>query len=387
MPPLHVRHHEPGSEVQAAGVFRITGAGPLTFQGRRVLAVFADLMVTKEWLADEIEAMRYPYRSVEIFKPDGPPKINGLALLDHEAPYLELPMLFASSVDDQRREPGAVAPATISLNYKREADAPLLGSAFCGTRAALLFKFGDDNMAEETTTIDDTTETVEAPANFEGDKDDAEKMDDGPSMDVDAICKAIASGDISVADMDKILTAIQSQSTEQVEDEPATAPAPGAEMMSDNTEQALNFARLEARNVALEARLDERDKADARREAVAGAMKRLEGKPLGALDALESKLLSFHEKCGGNAEVFQEFVDTMAKTSAPLPSQTGGANFQDHPNVPKVAMAYQKRGEEAVALASQFAREYEQFGGRMRASVEAYVQTNMAAKGIELPTD
>jgi len=108
-PPLHTRHHEPATDVtdavRAAGYFRILDAGPLTMQGRRVTAIYADLIVTDPFLAGEIERARYPYRSVEIFNTEGPPNIDSLALLDHEAPYLRLPMLSAGDVEDRRTEP------------------------------------------------------------------------------------------------------------------------------------------------------------------------------------------------------------------------------------------------------------------------------------------
>ena len=169
--------------------------------------------------------MRYPYRSVEIFDPAGPPKINGLALLDHEAPYLELPMLFANEVDDATTGHPGVASATFQLNYSHGPGELMLGSMRRGKRAILLFRFNPDEVDTMTKTEEiteekadqaDELETGKAPTeaaeNFADDKDDGddENMEDGgSSVDWDAAAKEIASGEVAVAVMDMILAAIQ----------------------------------------------------------------------------------------------------------------------------------------------------------------------------------
>lgn len=399
LPPLHTRHHEPETAVtdavRAAGVFRILEANHLTLQGKRVAAIFADLIVTDPFLASEIERMRYPYRSVEIFDTEGKPEINGLALLDHEAPYLELPMLFAGDVEDRRTNPGGVAPATsFSLDYSRNGKDSVLGFARRGKNAVLLFRFSDDEAMSKTDT-EKAKLAAEAAARAnladKGEKDDkddkSEDMEgEGKGLDVAAVVKAIESGEISVADMDAILAAIQAQGAaapEADKEEAAPAPAPGAEIMKGKP--ALNFARLEGENQALKARLDARDASDKRAADVKVAMKRLEGRPLGA--DLETRLLNFHEKCGGNAEVFKEYVETMARTVGDLPD-TGdvGARFSGQPKTPKEAMAFQACGSEAVDKAAAFCREYDQLkksSSGMRASREAYVKINMKRLGFE----
>jgi len=392
LPPLHTRHHEPSTDqtdaVRAVGVFRITDAAPLTFKGKRITAIFADLIVTDEFMADELGKMKYPYRSVEIFDPEGPPKINGLALLDHEAPYLELPMLFAGEIEDKRDQSGrrdeivaSATNSTFSLNYSRNSGGPALGSARRGERAVLLFKFPDEEIMTKPA-------NKPKPANFEGkdpeDKKDPENLEGETALDVGAVCEAIKSGEISVADMDAILEAIQSQSTKPAvdEEEPAPAPAPGAEIMKDASKESLNFARLAGENEALKARLDARDATDQRNTDVRVAMKRLEGKPLGA--DLEQRLVSFHTKANGNAELFKEYVDTMARTAGDLPADNGGEHFAAQPKTPKSAMAFQALGGEAVDKAAQFSRQYQQMKGRMRASEESYVTINMRNIGYTL---
>jgi len=387
LPPLHIRHHEPATEhtdsVRAAGVFRITDAGPLSFKGNRITAIFADLIITDEFLAEEVAMMRYPYRSVEIFEPDGEPKINGLALLDHEAPYLELPMLFAGEVADKRNgvEGESVALAnTFSLNYANVPNNPMLGSVLSGKRAVLLFKFPDEE------DMNDKNKSN----NFADGKDDKDKDPEnmeGGELDVSALCESIKSGQISIADMDSILEAIQSQGSTEEEpeadkDEPAQSPAPGADILKGNSDSAKLFARQQGKIDALEAKDALRDATDKRRTEVAEAMTLLDGKPLGA--DLETRLTNFHIKANGNSELFKEYVDTMAKVAGNMPADNSGADFAAHPKTPKSAMAFQSLGGEAVDKAAGFAREHAQMKSQIRASEESYVKINMARAGFTI---
>mgnify|MGYP006899563326 FL=1 len=397
-PPLHIRHHEPDTAqtdaVRSAGVFRITDASPISFKGKRIIAVFADLIVTDEFIADELCRMKYPYRSVEIFDPEGPPKINSLALLDHEAPYLELPMLFAGEVEDKRSPSpdGSVACAnSFSINYASDSPNPMLGSARSGTRACLLFKFSDEDVMETKTKKTPATKAKpKASANFADDseKKDEEKMEgaEGGGLDVAAVVAAIESGEISVADMDAILLAIQSQeaAVEEEDEEPAAAPAPGAEIMKKGGKESLNFARLSGEVEVLKASIKARDVQDKRREDVAAAMKQLEGKPLGS--DLEQRLVKFHKTAGGNAELFKEYVDTMERMAGDIPTDSSGAAFAAQPKTPKSAMAFQALGGEAVDKAAGFARQWHELKtkGNIKASEESYIRFNMRSLGFVL---
>ena len=401
LPPLHVRHHEPDTAmtdaVRPAGVFRITGCQPLTFKGQRVLAVFADLIVTDADLAEEIERMRYPYRSVEIFDPEGPPKINSLALLDHEAPYLELPMLLAREIDDRRtparlaqlREDGRdvnVAHATdFTLHYRRDPKSRVVASARDGQKASLLFRFSDTDTMTDTTHPDPADQADKPAATFADEKgEEAEDMqDEAGGMDVASVCEAIKSGEISVADMALIEDAIIAQRGAVAEDEgeeAAPAPVPGAEIMRGDSKASAIFARQQARIDALEANMAARDAADQRAKDVSEAMTRLDGRPLGA--DLEQRLTNFHAKHG--AEAFGEYVGELARTAAPMPAGSDAhVNFNGQPQVPASAMLFSNLGSEALEHAARFAREYGQLRG-IRASEESYVKTNMAHLGFKL---
>jgi len=402
LPPLHTRHHEPATDqtdaVQSAGVFRVLEAAPLSFKGKRLTAIYADLIVTDSHLADELGKMRYPYRSVEIFEPDGAPKINGLALLDHEAPYLELPMLMAGEVNDRTNDPSVagVASATFAIDFSSQPTNPALGSVRRDSRAFLLFKFdGADPMTTKTKTPEEleaekvaaAAASSETPAgNFADDEEEhqgAEEDGEG-GIDVAAVASAIESGAISVADMDIILAAIQAQTSETTEEDSAEdvapAPVPGAEIMKGRN--GVNFARLEGENQALKARLDKRDADDKRNTDVAEALERLEGRPLGS--DLKLRLATFHKRAKGDAVLFKEYVETMARTAGELADDdSAGAAFASQPKTPSVAMRFSSLGTDAVEKAAGFAREH-QHGYRGRATEESYVTINMRRAGFEL---
>jgi hypothetical protein len=419
LPPLHIRHHEPATDannaVRAAGFFKILGAEAITFKGARRTAILADLIITCPITQEEVLAKRLPYRSVEIFNVDRP-AINGLALLDHEAPFLELPMLLVAEVDDQQREPGTDYVVAAGVRYEggREAvgvpggtfkrgwsmdgrvnDEPMVACFRRGHTAHLLMQDEENLMPKTAEQI--AAEEAEAAkrAQFadddkggDGDKGDkgdkSEDMEGGEGgLDVKAIVKAIADGSISVADMDAIIEAIQAQKGGSEEPEgdpaantPAPAAAPGAEAMKDTNDNAANFARLTGENEALKARLDARDEADATKADVDGAMERLSGKPLGA--DLRERLVNFRKDHG--ADAFKSYVDGLAGAVGTHPTKDGAESFSGQAGaVPEVAMKYQDKGTDAVDRAANFAREWRSLNdaGHTRMSEERYVEINM----------
>lgn len=389
--PLHVRHHDGESDVRAAGYFRVLGTEPITFKGRRRLAILADLVVTCPMVQEEVLSKRLPYRSVEIFNVEQP-AIDSLALLDHEAPYLELPMLMVGAIEGEGALRGDNAPAFAYAKIpnpwaeSRKLDEAPVVACFRRGNAAHLFFEGTDDMTKPTN--DDAKPDGAATGVKPDDATDpkAVQMADGPDgggdgegdgeggISVDAIVKAIADGSISVADMDKILEAIEAQrggAAPEADDTPAPAAAPGGEAMSKRE------AELSGRVLALEARDKARSETERRKSDVAAAMKRLEGRPLGA--DLETKLETFHKAHG--AEAFAAHVDSIAKTFATFSG--GDRNADDFASqnrgAPEVAMKFQKDGAEAVERATRFAREHAELVSRglTRMSVERYVEINM----------
>ena len=414
-PPLHIRHHDDESDVRAAGYFKVLGTETITFKGARRVAVLADLVVTDLCAQSDVLAKRLPYRSVEIFDVDVP-GLDSLALLDHQAPYLELPMLMVSDVEDPAPEsssirgidtaiPGAVA-GLVRVAYAKikspwQNGSPAAGepvvACFRRGHSAYLFFEDDDPMAPPIKTpakpnvvppktsiqMADDGPPKKDDDKKDDDKGDGEKMAD-EGLDVSAVVKAIGDGSISVADMDAIMDAIQAQQGTAAPDAedaatspPAPAAAPGESMTKGPMSAAM--AKMQGKLDAQTARLDERDASDVRRDDVALALQRLEGQPLGS--DLEAKLVKFHADHGGAA--FKSYVDSLVQTFAAYAGggdATAEAFAGSTTGVPAEALAYQDKGTDAVEKAAQFAREHAELEarGHVRMSAKRYVELNMA---------
>ena len=147
-------------------------------------------------------------------------------------------------------------------------------------------------------------------------------------------------------------------------------------MKADVTKMAAMQGRIDA----MEARDKARDAADKRTKDVAEAMARLAGLPLGA--DLEGKLVAFHTKAGGNAELFGAYVDSMEQNTAPLPGGDGkaAAFVSQLGKVSEACMAYQKDGTDAVDKAANFSRQWKELHdtGHTRMAEEDFIANNMA---------
>lgn len=403
LPPLHIRHHDDGPVPEPAGFFKITRTGPITFKGKTRTAIFADLVITRPWVEEDVLAARLPYRSVEIFNVDKP-AIDSLALLDHEPPYLELPMLMVADVEEPSTlnvptsgQTVRVASATFANPYLAQATHAEDGVVACfrrGQAAHLLmqdeetmttktteqatgasFAYGDDDakMADDKAE-DKMGDNPEKKAEMADDAEDAdEKMQEG--MTAEAVCEAIKAGTF---DMEQ-LAMIVADATEVMEEkgdamEPAQAQVPGEAMA--------RMSKLEGENVALKARLDERDALDQRKGDVGAALKRLEDRPLGS--DLEAKLTAYHKDHG--AAAFKDYVDSMVQTFGALShSDTAAVAFAAQANkTPGIALNYTEQGTDAVERAAQFAREHAELKmhGATRMSEDRYVAVNMQRVGF-----
>lgn len=453
MPPLHIRHHGEDAPAAPAGFFRVTGAGEISFKGEAVTAIFADLVVTQPHVEDDVLAMRLPYRSVEIFNVEKP-VINSLALLDHEPPFLELPMLMVEQPADAGQIPTSgqtvrmsVAHATFANPWQSKHYSKANPVVACFTHGATNFfltqdtdgmkittkdgetkggkKFADDSKnpfaSGDDTPADGDVENVDDDPN--NPEDGGEAMEASTSDSVKAICETIKSGAISVADLEALKQAIievlGGNDDEDTEEEPteeqaaAPAPTPGEAMKNQQKtddaaakakadektndkpaavqakatpELAEQFAALAGENKALKARLDERDAHDTRRDDVADALKRLDGRPLGA--NLEDELVAFHKDHGAGA--FKVHVDKIEATFAAVGGRgndSKAASFSADPNTPKEVLAYTDKGTDAVEKAGKFAREYDELAQHRSThmSRERYIAINMGKLGIEKP--
>lgn len=401
-PPLHIRHHGDGETVQPAGFFKVIGAGPITFKGTTRTAIYADLVVTVPGVEEDLLKARLPYRSVEIFNVDDP-AINSLALLDHEPPYLELPMLMVAEADPC--EPGAspivsssVANATFANPWQSEAYVggdPVVACFRRGQSAHILIQDENPMAAKQT-----NTRAFFSDDDYDGDdkKEEAKKDDEnGEQMDGDAeggvdigeVVKAITDGSISVADMEAIKAAIIEQqgqvgaeAEEAEEPQAAPAPSPGGAMKRAPAQFAAMQGKIDAQGAKIAAMED----ATRREKAISEALERLEGRPLGADP--EAKFQKFYRDHGADAfaAYINEYAATFAAIAGNSDSKAAAFSLSSTP-ASKTALTYTEAGTEAVDKATTFSAEHEQLSSRglTRMSEEKYVAFNMNRLGFEAP--
>lgn len=161
LPPLHTKHHKHGEQFEGkfAGKFKIHNTlKAISYKGKSCMAIVADLHVTDPEVEAALMQGAFPYRSVEILDV-GVPKIDGLALLDHDSPYLELPMLMI----------GGVSPETLFQGYNVEACNRDMEMLVCfskeSKKAHVLFNSGPSNVA--VIEKPDTKEIAELDAHIE----------------------------------------------------------------------------------------------------------------------------------------------------------------------------------------------------------------------------
>ncbi len=139
------------------------------------------------------------------------------------------------------------------------------------------------------------------------------------------------------------------------------------------------MAALRGKNDALESRIDANDAAASLKEDVAVALKRLEGHPLGDLDKLNEKLVTFRKE-SGPGKLWSAYVDSYAKNTGTLPDDDGkdAAFHGTQGKVPEVAMKYRDKGTDAVDRAAKLARNWEELqGSGLTVPLERYVQRGM----------
>lgn len=384
LPPLHGYHHDDGKDVKPAGFFRITRVGSVTLHGEKRAALIADLVFTDPNAREDVLAKKTPYLSVEIFKVLGPPKIDSLALLSDEAPFLEMPLLLVGNVD-KAQESRNVAYATFR-QYASSERMPVLAFRQRGERAALLFRNGETAMADE----------PKSDEKKDDEKGEGTKME-AVALDITAIVKAIEDKSISVAQMEEIQAAIakaMATKAEPAEEEVKEAPeaaVPGAAMKAGaDSDLAIKFARMQGELESTKNALGAIQAEAARTRDVAAAMKRLDGRPMGS--DLEARLAKFHADYG--APAFKAYVDGL-DTCAPNPltgddsSAAFGANSNGQSGkITEAVAAYMKPGNDpgAVDLAAKFSREYHDLksAGVSIGSEADYIRTNMQRREAAL---
>ena len=386
-PPLHVLHHEAVHEyndaIVSGGHFEATAIREVMLDGRPVKAIIADLHVTNPEVAARIVAKQLPYRSVEIMDPERE-FLDSLALLDHEAPFLKFPMLHT----DRSHFRDDLTLSRYRVAAEQVEPLAVLASQSVGTASRVLFRAA--NMTTKTTPAAKPapkTETAPKSAPVQlADKDEPEETDmadgEGGGLSVDAIVSAIESGEISVKDFAAIQAAMGAVA-QPAEEEEAVEPPPDVDMAGLGfrdlpSSMRKQFSAMAAKLEALQVRDRERQAADKRREDVANALVRLDGRALGS-DA-EARFSDYHKKNG--PEAFADFVAELA--------QTVGYDFDDGDMTAASRMSHFRDGQASEAVlafedpdqrekAASFSAQWRELhdAGRTTLSEKRYVELNM----------
>lgn len=107
----HVQHNGMGLPTKPSGYIRLTGVRQITYRGRAMDALHADIVSIPPDVFQDILDRKLPYRSVEVNNATGEPEVNTLALLSTLPPHFQFPVL-----DDETIwiDEGATVPATVA---------------------------------------------------------------------------------------------------------------------------------------------------------------------------------------------------------------------------------------------------------------------------------
>ena len=369
LPPLHIRHHDPETDdVRASGFFRIVGTTEIRFKGETRVAILADLHITDPRTREDVMAKRLPYRSVEIFNVEKP-SIDSLALLDHEPPFLELPMLMVSGV-------GTVASATFKARSsgQQPSDATIRAAMHDANGIAFQEPMDDEKKKPDAEPEDKPEVAMEG---IEEGKEPAVATEAESGVDWDAALQAIEDGSVTVSVMEAIVEKIKARTApaqaegETMEDQKpdqVDGPAPMDERMSKlTTENEVLRAELES------LKLERATEAD-----VGAAMSRLHGRPLGS--DIKERLTKFRKDFGG--EAFKAHVAALETVAAPATKPSKAESFATAAGeaASEAAMKWQAKGADALERAITFSRQWTQLKakGATRQSEERYIEVNMA---------
>jgi len=361
LPPLHVRHHSSMQSAESAGHFMLKGLQRITYEGKPLTVVMADLLRIPSWIYEEIRDGRLPYRSVEIL--EDRPEIDSLALLDHEVPYFRFPLLTIATETPQPSQP-------IQLRARNDSR-PLVASYSATSggkrRRSMLYRFeGGIRMADEEKKKDEMY--MDAPA-----APDEGGMDDGEGVEGEI------TNDVLASKLDAIIDLLKSLAGGAAEPAPkqptmqlsfgASATAPSEQAIPEAVRKEIaEFRAFMAQSTADRQRREKREKLTAEADKHAQALAKI-GHPL----ELSQPTLRQYAAAGDEAGM-KAYVAAAKQFATPAPpkhftgEQSGASN-------PDWTQKYQGRDNLA-----HFRRLYKQLPSAMRRrkTEEQYVTEQFA---------
>lgn len=332
--PVHLHHHGKGKQVRKVGYLRPKTVGKVTLDGGESDALFAEIVGVRTEDLPMLEAMEFPYRSVEVGDWESF-QIESLALLSDDAPFFKLPMLKIAA-----RHPRAEWSMV-------EEPGPAMAFRCIGEGAAVLFNFrGADPDQEESMkkTDADPAKKLEAEKDGEGEKG----KEDG-----------------FVKEMEKLKNEILACIPEMVRSQIAAIMPPKpeekapAEATTYSKEVTEKMAALEGKVSALSAKDAEREKEAKLSATIEAQLSSLRGKGINVPDSVKADMRKVAESAGVQAEAalkaFANSYEAVAPRDPPSLENLRGGGLEDAQAAgePAEVLSYAKLGADALALARQ----------------------------------
>jgi len=235
--PAHIRHTTDTSPPERIGFVIPRRVGELTYEGKKIPAIFADLSRVPALYVERFQRGELPYRSVEVADWNDP-EIRALAILQEKVPFFRFPVIEGLDV---------VSAAEVAANVARFDAGPVVACFSHAAGRSVLARFADEDV----------------PAK-DDEKPEPAKQDDAAALDESA------EGEPTLADVMTGLKAVASAMTELVkhlkgeEDEKMPTPVDdakakeGPEGEKKPAELAADtgtLATLQAENAGLKGRL------------------------------------------------------------------------------------------------------------------------------------
>jgi len=356
--PLHVEHHGSGSSTEPAGFIMPHSVKRMTYEGKPVWAVYADLEVQPKIL-QKIQARELPFRSVEIFD-WSQPEINSCALLRSEVPFFRFDLLelgeeveggpekFAETIPiDGCRAFARGSAVLFSFRDKDQDMATKLESR--AERADVdRYEYEEGKQAGEREEEEKLAARLEEIEEEEEDKEKIE-MQELPALDLAPVLEMLQ----------KIADALGVGAVEEIEDVEEVSEAEVA--MPPVEQEAL--AALSGKVIALEARERHRKREERGARMVDAAMEELA--PWSPDAETRSNLQALVHASNSPRETVKTFVRTYKSAVPRYPVSTlaefeAGQHESDDPSVLKFAAD----GADALGLARGYSRQYDELQAR-----------------------
>jgi hypothetical protein len=333
--PAHLRHFGETGRAKI-GYFVPTRIGPITYEGRTVEAMFADLAGLDRATFDAIDTGKFPYASVEILFPQfKDPEVASVSITD-EVPRFRLPLITIGRKRKREQVPEAVA-------YEATDDRAEV--AVCVFAAAS----EDDSMDEP-----------------------AKKPEEGgASSAVDALIGKIESAKFTLEDLGKLKAclekcleklgggAAQAAGPSPVEMAQAAKPAPAVTVeryAADLGERDAKIAALHTTISGLQTKLQAQEAERARGTAIDAAVKRMKGY---AVVGDPVKIATEWYDAYG-AKALDAHVGALVASAVREPDHAWAASDAGEADgLPKDVAEYQAKGPGIVERALFFARQYD----------------------------